>query len=105
MVKQYPHKLKASYVNGSLQDTDGNWLTGPDTIVERPCRAEPNSRNALVTAADGKQIVYEYVLYMQLPMETIPLATELKVYNGEELLCTNTVKRFERGQLNARIWL
>lgn len=105
MVKQYPHRLVITTKSGSTQDGNGNWVPGTDTIIEKGCRAEPNGRNATVKAADGTAIVFDYTVYLPLPIDTIVVGSKVDVYSGGELLATNTVKRFTRGQLNARLWL
>lgn len=105
MIQQYPHTLKITTVSGSTQDGNGNWQPGTPVTVEKPCRAEPNNRNALVKADDGTQVVFDFTVYMPLPVEIIAVGTQVKVYNVDELLGANTVKRFSKGQLNARAWL
>lgn len=105
MVKQYPHTLKITTTAGSSQDGNGNWVPGSTSTVEKPCRAEPNSRNAQVKAADGTAIVFDFTVYMPLPVDAIAVGSKVEVYSGDELLSTNNVKRFTKGQLNARLWL
>lgn len=105
MVKQYPHTLKITTVSGSVQDGNGNWQPGTPIMVEKVCRAEPNSRNAMVKADDGTQVVFDFTVYMPLPADSIAVGAQVKVYNGDELLGASTVKRFSKGQLNARLWL
>lgn len=105
MVKQYPHRLVITTKTGSTQDGNGNWLPGTDTTIEKGCRAEPNGRNATVNSADGTAIVYDFNVYLPLPIDNIAVGAIAQVYNGDTLLCKSTVKRFNKGQLNARLWL
>ena len=105
MVKQYPHRLVMTTATGSVQDGNGNWVSGSLVTTEKACRAEPNSRNATVKAEDGTAVQFDFTVYMPLPVDTIVVGSNVEVYNGDELLSTNTVKRFTRGQLNARLWL
>jgi len=105
MVRQYPHRLVITTKSGSTQDGNGNWQPGTETTTEKICRAEPNSRNATVKAEDGTAIQFDFNVYMPLPVDTIAVGTKIEVYSGDELLSTNTVKRFSKGQLNARLWL
>lgn len=105
MIRQYPHILKITTTSGSSQDGNGNWVPGSTSTVEKECRAEPNSRNAQVKTADSTAIVFDYTVYMPLPAEAISVGSKVEVYSGDELLSTNSVKRFTKGQLNARLWL
>lgn len=102
---QYPHSMVLTKVGSSSQDTNGNWQSTGSTVEERACRAEPNSKNAFITTADGTQVYFDYTLYMPLPAETVAVGTKVEVFDGLDILSTGTVKRFSRGQLNARAWI
>lgn len=105
MIRQYPHNLVITTVGASTQDSNGNWQPGSTTTVEKSCRAEANNRSAQVKSADGTAIIFDYTVYMPLPIDSIAVGSKVSVYSGDELLSTNTVKRFSKGQLNARLWL
>jgi hypothetical protein len=105
MVKQYPHTLKITTVGVGTQDGNGNWQPGTPATVEKACRAEPNSKSATVKTDDGTAIVFDFTVYMPLYVDIIAVGSKVEVYNGNDLLGTNTVKRLSRGQLNARVWL
>jgi hypothetical protein len=105
MVKQYPHRLVITTVGASTQDGNGNWQSGSPVTVEKSCRAEPNNKNAQVKTVDGTAIVFDYTVYMPLSVDSIAVGSKVSVYSGAELLSTNTVKRFSKGQLNAQLWL
>jgi hypothetical protein len=105
MVRQYSHRLVITAISGSTQDGNGNWVTNTPSTMEKNCRAEPNSKNAMVKSDDGTQIVFDFTVYLPLPVDRIAVGTKVTVYNGTEVLCINTVKRFHPGQLNARLWL
>jgi hypothetical protein len=105
MIEQYPHTLTATISGSSVQDANGNWqTTGPTTVVTT-CRAEPNTGGGKIKSADGTVIDYAWTVFMPLPMEKIPHGTVIEVVHGAEVLLKDAVKRFSRGQLNARIWL
>lgn len=105
MVSQYPHGLVITTATGSVQDGNGNWLPGSTSTRVKACRAEPNGKNAMIKTVDGTSIVFDFTVYLPLPIDTVAVGSKVEVYNGEELLSQNTVKRFSRGQLNARLWL
>jgi hypothetical protein len=105
MVRQYPHRLVITTVSGSTQDGNGNWQAVTTSTIEKTCRAEPNNKNAQIKAVDGTAIVFDFTVYMPLPVDIIAVGSKVSLYNGDELLSTNTVKRFSKGQLNARLWL
>lgn len=103
MVTQYPHTLTYTSKPNSVKDINGNWSTGTGTTVTIQCRAEPNTRNAFITVADGSRVVYDYTVYMA-PQPAIPLGASVTIDMGGVTL-TNTAKMFSQGQLNARLWL
>lgn len=105
MVKQYPHTLTITTTSGSIQDGNGNWVPGSISHTFKNCRAEPNNKNAMVKADDGTQVVFDFTVYIPLPVDIIAVGAQVKVYDGDQLLGANTVKRFSKGQLNARVWL
>jgi hypothetical protein len=106
MVIQYPHTLKVFYSEGSTKDVKGNWSKpGADTIREGLCRCEPNGSSGFITAADGARIDFAWTVYLPLPQSRIQEGSRVEVWNGEEKLASDTVKRFSQGQLNARLWL
>jgi hypothetical protein len=105
MVKQYPHRLVITTATGSVQDGNGNWVPGSSSTIEKTCRAEPNNKNAQVKTADGTAVIFDFTVYLPLPVDSIAVGANVSVYNGIELIGKNTVKRFTKGQLNARVWL
>lgn len=105
MIKQYPHRLVITTTTGSVQDGNGNWEPGSTSTTEKACRAEPNSKNAQVKTADGTAVIFDFTVYLPLPVDSIAVGTTVSVYSGNDLLGKNTVKRFTKGQLNARVWL
>lgn len=107
MVKQYPHTLKLTVAVTSTQDESGDWVVDDDPQSETiKCRAEPSSGNVVIETSDGRVIRPDWVVYMPLPVDCIKEGTALEIIdeNGDSL-GIGTVKRFSRGQLNARIWV
>lgn len=86
-------------------DSEGNWIPGSSSTLEKDCRAEINSTNGLIDAADGTQINYDWIVYMPLPGTVIAPGTMVEVKNGDTVLCKDKVKQYSQGQLNQRIWL
>jgi hypothetical protein len=105
VVKQYPHILKLISIAESSQDGNGNWIPGGQTEVERSCRFETNAKGALVATDDGETVVYDGIIYLPLPADQISIGTTVQVLDGATVLSNRSVKKFSRGQLNARIWL
>lgn len=104
-VIQYPHRLVLTTVSESSLDENGNWQSGVTATKELACRAEPNSKNAYLVVADGKQLYFDYTVYMPLPVDSIAVGAQAEVFNGATILSKTDVKRFSLGQLNARLWL
>lgn len=103
-VSQYPHTVVIS-ATSSIKNASGNWVSTPGTAVEKSCRFEPNSGTGKVATADGKMIDYSGIIYMPLPVNALAPGTPVDVLSGATVLLHSTVKRFNAGQLNARIWL
>lgn len=104
MVKQYPHTISIT-TTAAATKTNGNWTTGGESTSDRTGRYEPNSGNEFVTTADGQRIAYDGIVYMPLPQADIAPGSKVVVKNGATVLSQGTVKKFSRGQQNARLWL
>jgi len=103
---QYPHMLKTTSGSTDAQYVDGQWVPGePTEEVLEVCRAEPAGAEGLQTTPDGDRIDYSWVVYFPHSVSRFPLGVSLEIYQDEELIITDTVKKFYRGQLNARVWL
>lgn len=105
MINQYPHTIKVTVKTGSTQDANGDWTGGSTSNNTYSCRAEVNTKNAIIAAADGTQIRYDWIVYMPLPAITGILGSDIEVKEGERVLCKSTLKQFSVGQLNQRLWL
>jgi hypothetical protein len=105
-VSQYPHRLIAmQYESEAVQDENGDWVPQNSSLIDQACRAEPNSKGGFIPVADGKSYLFEWVVYLPLPVTELKLGTKVTIeWNGQEF-GKGTVQRFSRGQLNARIWL
>lgn len=104
---QYPHRITLTAVVNSTTDDDGNYVNvaGGET-KELDCRAESSTGNGFITQPGGTRIDFSWIVYFPLPIEQVKEGTAAEVRNEyNELILTDTVKRFSRGQLNARIWL
>lgn len=107
MVRQYPHQLVATPFNdSSLNEDTGNWVAGslrPPVVTK--CRAESSDGNGFINSAGGTRIDYSCVVYLPPNVDRLKEGTPVEVFDGSELIFKDTVKRFWRGELNARIWL
>jgi hypothetical protein len=109
MIAQYPHSLRYSTVTPASQDSNGDWVSGTTDTIVKPCRYEPANGSAFIFGADGQQVVYSGTVYMPLGI-SIAFGAEVEVWGFDNnkvlvLKVKGTVKRFDRGQLNQRIWL
>lgn len=106
---QYPHLLQVTVLEPSTQNpTTGDWVPGASTVIEYPCRAEPavSVNDGLRSAADGKVLSYGHTLFMPIGAPTLKVGAAAKVLDGDaNEIASDTIKRFSRGQLNARAWL
>lgn len=108
MVSQYNHTLKYTTVTPATQDSNGDFVGGTTDTIVKPCRYEPTNGSAFIMGADGQQVVYSGTVYMPLG-NSIAFGSDIEVWGFEDnvlvLKVKGTVKRFDRGQLNQRIWL
>lgn len=107
MVIQYPHTITIrTKAADATQDGSGNWIPGADgSETMLPCRAESSTGSGYISGVEGQQINYSWVVYFPSGAPLIKTGTSVTVMNGSEIVLTDTVKRFSRGQLNCRAWL
>jgi hypothetical protein len=105
---RYPHMLRVVAMSASTQNANGDWEQGEEMIIETHCRAEPAVRvnDGLQGAIDGRIVNYAWIIYMpanapQLGVGAIATITDLDL----QVIASDTIKRFSRGQLNVRAWL
>jgi hypothetical protein len=109
MIIQYPHILKFDIVTGGSEVNDENSDTlivpGQTTTIEVKCRFEPNADGELIVSADGAKLDFGWIVYMPLDQVEIESGTVIRGYNGDDLIAEGDVKRYNKGQLNARAWV
>lgn len=110
MLNKRPHiltYLKDTSSTEPYQDNNGDWVI-PDNepvVVEILCRAEPNGQGKFIASEDGQNIVYSWVVYLDLGIERIPYGTEVKIFKDGDQFASGQVKLFVEGQKNCRLWL
>lgn len=109
MIVQYPHDLKYSSLPGeSVYDQEsGTWNNGIGG-VQQPllkCRAEMNDKGKLVASNDGVQLEYSYTVYTAKDCPAFMYGQVVEVLDSDGSLIKASVKKFSRGQLNARLWV
>lgn len=109
MIIQYPHILKFNIVTGGYEEVDDNGdtiiVSGTTSTVEIKCRFEPNSDGERIVSADGEQLDFGWIVYMPLDQIAVESGTVIRGYNGDDLIAEGDVKRYNQGQLNARLWV
>lgn len=108
MFQQYPHiMVVATVMATTTRDSSGNWL--PDVAEEEPgiikCRYSTKDGSGYVQSESGTQIGYDAIVYMPLPVNSIPLGASVVITEDGLEIAKGTVKHFHKGQLNARIWI
>ncbi|OLY92505.1 hypothetical protein SAMN05444008_102375 [Cnuella takakiae] len=110
MVSQYPDLISFTPSATATRDGQGNWVEGvAGEAVQSSCRCEPASGNAQIMGVDGALISYASAVYLPQRCPELPQGASVTVTiqrDGQDPeIFTGTVKRFSRGQLNARAWL
>lgn len=105
MVTQYPHILVFTTSSTSpTLNSDGVWEFGTTTSTTIECRAEANSKGVTVSTASGDSIQFDYIVFTKSRNE-LKFDTECQLTLSPTRTIKAKVKRFELGQLNARIWI
>ncbi|RPE05552.1 hypothetical protein EGT74_24525 [Chitinophaga lutea] len=105
VIIQYPHKLMANIVTGSIQDTNGNPVPGATETIELTCRAEPNGSGRMIQLANGQNIVYNWIVYMPKGAAVLADGAKVSITQDGRQIAKGQVLRFSKGQLDARLWL
>jgi hypothetical protein len=106
VIKQYPHILKVKRLSESVQDGSANWVSGPALPdIEYKCRLEPRSNSSVLALADGTTVNVQALVYMPNTVQIISPGTSVEIYDGDLQIAKGSVLQFNRGQLNARLWL
>lgn len=105
MVIQYPYQLFILQTSDSLRDSEGNFLNGnPTWLPVSKCRDEANTKGQVILS-DGSAFVFESLIYLPKHCQDISAGTEIQVRNGLTVRIQGKVKRFQKDQLHARLWL
>ena len=107
-VRFRPHSISLlTVVPGSYNEETGDYTQGAKQWSEQyPCRYEPNGQARTVPVGVGKDIVYDYIVYMNTDIPEISYGQTLKLYNAYgECFGLYEAKGFHRGQLNAKTWV
>lgn len=109
MINQYPHILKFDLITAGEPYIDENGDTvipnGTTATIEVKCRFEPNQKGETIPTNDGLQLNYGWIVYLPLPQLDIPEGITIKGFDKEKQIASGNVKRFSKGQLNARAWV
>jgi hypothetical protein len=105
---RYPHRLTSWKKAESTQNANGNWVTGYDIVIDTHCRAEvrTSSDDGLIDAQDGKVTAFSFTLYFPVNGPSVGVGAKVNITDADgSLITSDTIKRFSRGQLQARAWL
>lgn len=104
MVVQYKDTLKVTITTPGGEDENGYPLPPSEVVKELKCRAEVNSRNAVVYLGDGTAFVYSYLIQIKKGQIDVPLNTDvtLVLSQGE---VSGKAMFYKRDQLHSRLWI
>lgn len=105
---RFPHMLRVVAMSASTLNSNGDWEQGEDMIIETHCRLEPAVRvtDGLQGVVDGRAVNYDWVLYMPANAPQLGVGATATITDADlQVIASDTIKRFSRGQLNARAWL
>ena len=105
MVSQYPDNIVVKIQGQPYQDENNKWVEPTPETFESDCRAEPNSRNAVIKTGDGAEKNYDYNIYMPKTTTILPVGSDVVLTKHDGLLVKTMVKRASNGQFNSRLWV
>src|SRR5690606_25578781 len=102
-----PHILKADISTSPdvIDPITGGKTEGGSRAVEYGCRATPNGAGKEISTTDGSRVVYGYLIHADIGDDIIPFGTEIKVFEGGNIIAKGKVLRFWTNQMNTRIWI
>lgn len=103
-----PHTLSYQITTEGREDENGDFHPGETSFAgEIPCRCEPNGGKAeVIVFDDGTTSVYRYIIYMDRDCKEFKKDEKVRVSRKDgSVLVEAKVLGFQRGQLNARIWV
>lgn len=108
LVSFRPHRLQYQVTTEGYQDENGDYHEGESHFEgDIPCRYEPNGGEAKVYVFDdGTTSVYRYIVYLNNNCKNFKYNDVIKLFdkNGKEIIQAK-VLGFQRGQLNAKLWV
>ncbi|WP_426291977.1 hypothetical protein ACN9ML_18260 [Dyadobacter endophyticus] len=93
-------------LTGGGFDAEGNPIPSVEQYVDHAkCRDEANSGGNQINLVDGSAHVFESLI--QLPKGTAPVEVgkSVRVMEGNVVRVKSSVKRFQKDQLHARLWV
>jgi hypothetical protein len=101
--------LKYQTVTSAGQtDSNGDYVQGSaDYAGEIPCRAVQNGSAANVVFLGGVSKPYSYMIYLNKDCRNFTIGEKVCVFDKADstLLFEKEVLSFQRGQMDARIWV
>lgn len=106
MVNQYPHTLEVESITNPTQNISGDWIGGSSSFNQIcVCRDTPNGAGKMLNLTDGKNIIYNSILYCPLGDYSISVNDKIRVMDNGSVRLEGTVLRISKGQFNVRIWV
>ena len=107
-VRFRPHTLSILEISGGRYDkATGDYVKGVEKWSCRiPCRYEPNGSANTVPIGEGKNYVYDYMVYLNTDCPEIRYGQTVELFDAEGKSHGQFAsKGFHRGQLDSKLWL
>ena len=107
LVSFRPHTLKIISFSEGYYDENRDYHEGTEVFSDAiSCRYEPNGMARVVPIGEGRNSVYNYMVYLGVGAPEIPFGTRLELYDasGNSMGLYSSLG-FHRGQLNAKLWI
>lgn len=107
-VRFRPHTLSMLTLYGEgYNESTGDYSPGRECWSERIiCRYEPNGHARTVPVGEGKNYVYEYMVYLNRDCPEIRYGQQVRLFDAEgECIGQFASKGFHRGQLDSKLWV
>ncbi|MDD3404971.1 MAG: hypothetical protein PHH23_01715 [Paludibacteraceae bacterium] len=101
-----PHILEFGAIVPGHEAENGDYIG--ETIIYQgnmPCRAVSNGKATSIALEDGTSFTYQYVVYLNQNCREFEIGEQVRIRQGLRLIIDGRVQGFDRGQLNAKLWV
>ena len=106
MILQYPQTAVVSFGQNATTDENGDMHPGAQVAVSFPCRAEFFRGSGMISTEGGESVNYAWLIFSPVDTPFLPVGAKIIVRDAQEqIILSDTVRRYLKGPFNCRSWL